>query len=172
MVSTLLFTFCAFSFHVPGVSTNPQRAKMPAWHPWFKCNKELYSASESCLLAVLCTAAFPEAKSVCNAWSDTHWQPAQTFPAWLQWLQRQGEIPVPLPPCLTWHFLIKALNLGGRGQIGRLGQTEKTQLKLSTSLHLPLWSPSVPLPELRCEWEKGAVNPLGGSHLVGLGNGF
>ncbi len=82
--------------HVPGVfehPVNPLLAFMPAWRPWFKCNKELSSASESCVPAVQSTAAFPGSKSVCNAWSDAHWQPAQTFPAWLQRLQRQGEIP-------------------------------------------------------------------------------
>lgn len=54
---------------------------MPAWRRCFKRNKELVLAWESCLPAALWAAAFPEAKSVCNAWSDTHWQPAQTFPA-------------------------------------------------------------------------------------------
>lgn len=75
-------------------------AYTPTWHPQSKCNKELFSASESCVLAVLITAAFPQAKSVCNAWSDTHWQPAQTFPAWLQRLQRlqrRGEISASSP---------------------------------------------------------------------------
>lgn len=52
-------------------------------------------------------------KSQCNAWSDTHWQPAQAFPARPQgprgWRRRDPRSP----GSLTWHFLIKALNLKG-----------------------------------------------------------
>lgn len=123
----------------PKLPANPRRAYLPAWRPQFKCNKELFSASESCAPAVLSAAAFPEAKSVCNAWSDTHWQPAQTFPAWLQRLQRQGEIPEhPQPPplpCLTWHFLIKALNLEARMRTSSLGEAASALCRSSSAAY-------------------------------------
>lgn len=138
---------------------------MPAWRPRFKCNKELFSASESCVPAVRSTAAFPGSKSMCNAWSDTHWQPAQTFPAWLQRLQRQGEIPATPLPCLTWHFLIKALNLEGRGRMSSLEkETNLSPLpKPFCCSHLPLSLPLSPLfllSQFRCllHSRKGAVN--------------
>lgn len=83
----------------------------------FKCNKELLPALESGFPAVWSAAAFPGSKSVCNAWSDAHWQPPQTFPAWLQRLQRRGEIPQTNPPQrLTWHFLIENSKSGGLGR--------------------------------------------------------
>lgn len=130
---------------------------MPAWRPRFECNKELFSASESCVLAAWSTAAFPGSKSVCNAWSDTHWQPAQTFPARLQRLQRQREIPAnppPPPSCLTLHFLIKALDLEGRGRKSSLGKQMSFNplLKLFACLHLSVcfWVSYFVLPQLRC----------------------
>lgn len=129
--------------HRPGVSqhpANPLWAFMPAWHSWFECNKELLSASESSALAVWSAAAFPGTKSVCNAWSDTHWQPAQTFPARLHRLQSQrGDSCYP-PLCLTWHFLIKALNLEGRRRTSRGKQTGLCPVlkPLCCCLHLSL----------------------------------
>lgn len=54
------------------------------------------------------------------------------------------------PPCLTWHFLIKALNLEGRGRMSSLGKQTSfcPLLKPFCCLHLSLcfWVPySFPL---------------------------
>jgi len=74
------------------------------------------------------------------------------------------------PPCLTWHFLIKALNLEGRGRTSGLGWTEKLQSStevfffLCQHLSLCYWAPffflfSVGACFIVWLWKKCAVNP-------------
>lgn len=91
--------------------------------PRFTCNEDLLSALESGFLAVWSTAqqhsqgANP---SVMPGQMHTG-NHRKTFPAWLQRLQRQGEIPQNHPPpSLSWHFLIENSKSGGLDEADKL----------------------------------------------------
>ena len=55
--------------------------------------------------------------------------------------------PPPPSPCLTWHFLIKALNLEGRGRMSRPGRQKLRPFSVAyTCLFI--------LSKFRCLWKK------------------